>query len=50
MNHVFAICVIAIAFTVWVSIAFLFPVIGKVIKTWIECFKLITKDEEDEDE
>jgi len=50
MNPVFVICVVFIAFVTWIGIAFLFPTIGKSIKTWIECFKFITKDEEDEDE
>ncbi len=53
MNPVFVICVIIIAFVVWVGSAFLFTGIGKVIKIWLNCFKYITKEdleEDDEDE
>jgi len=49
VNPVFVICVIGMAFLIWVSIAFLFPIIGKAIVTWIECFKYITNDNEEDD-
>lgn len=49
MNILFIFCVVIIAFLVWVTMAFLFPAIGKVIKIWIESFKYITKEEKEKD-
>lgn len=50
MNPVFVICVIIYAFAVWVCSVFLFPRIGKAIKTWLECFRYITKEDTEEDD
>ena len=50
MNPVFVICVIIIAFTVWVGSAILFTGLGKAIKTWLEYFRYITKEDTEEDD
>ena len=49
MNPVFILCVLIGAFLIWVASAMLFPIIGKAIVTWIECFKYMTNDNEEDD-
>lgn len=50
MNPLFVICVLLSALLIWIGIAFLFPAIGKVVKMWLDAFKYITKNKDEENE